>query len=284
MKYLWRRCLVAEPTEEAEPPFEETLITWLRTDIDRLLRKSSLLDSRGNLDRQAFMAKFEEGMRSGFTLELNAAIDNAPSIATAHEYLGDMERAMHYYWVGTFIYAHHAPANPRETREMTAELRGSYATLQQTAAICNDRIGNRGRASQLFEWASCHLALTDDEKDQFRQEGCYDMVWEYSIDRAFCLLCLERWGEALEVAEEAGKWLRMDTERREKFGAQYTPFHLLPICLALARHRVHPSPENEKEARRRLMLGELKVRVNHLRHGALLYIFELWSRNPDLLK
>lgn len=270
-----------EPGDEM--PFEEMLLTWLQTDVDRLLKRCGILDAKGNLDRNAFAAKFEEGMKKGFPLELNAAIDNAPSIATAHEYLGDMERAMQHYWVGTFIYTHPTPANPKEDREMVAELRGSYATLQLTAAICADRIGNRGRATQLFEWAAAHLSLTDEEKDKYRLEGCYNMVWEYATDRAFCLLCLERWAEALEVAREAVRWVRMDTDRREKFGEQYTPFHLLPVYLAVAKYRARPTPESEAEARRRLMLGELKVSANHLRHGALLYIFELWSRNPDLL-
>jgi tetratricopeptide (TPR) repeat protein len=269
---------------EDEMPFEEMLLSWLRKDVNPLLAKNGILDARGNLDKKAFMAKFDEGMKSGFPLELNAAIDNAPSIATAHEYLGDMERAMQYYWVGTFIYTHQLPASPKETREMVAELRGSYATLQLTAAICSDRIGNRGRAVQLFEWAAAHLAVTDGEKDQFRREGNYNMVWEYAIDRAFCLLCLERWQEALGAGEEAERWVKMDTDRREKFGEQYAPFHLLPVYHALAKYRAHPTPDNEMAARKRLMLSEFKVRENRLRHGALLYIFELWARNLNLLK
>jgi hypothetical protein len=32
------------------------------------------------------------------------------------------------------------------------------------------------------------------------------------------------------------------------------------------------------------MLSELRVQANHLRHGALLYIFELSARNRELLK
>jgi hypothetical protein len=31
-------------------------------------------------------------------------------------------------------------------------------------------------------------------------------------------------------------------------------------------------------------LSEFKVRVNHLRHGAMLYFFELWMRNSELLR
>jgi hypothetical protein len=112
----------------------------------------------------------------------------------------------------------------------------------------------------------------------------FPVVWDFTIDRTFCLLCLERWEEALAAAEEALRWLRVDRGRKEKYGSQYTPFHLLPIYLALAQCRANPSPENEREAKKRLALSELKVRLNHQRHGALLYIFELWSRSPDLLK
>lgn len=72
-----------------------------------------------------------------------------------------------------------------------------------------------------------------------------------------------------------------DGRRAEKkgFGAQYTPLHLLPIDLALARWRDRQTLDNEKEAKKRLILSEFKVRMNHLRHGALLYLFELWAGN-----
>jgi hypothetical protein len=49
--------------------------------------------------------------------------------------------------------------------------------------------------------------------------------------------------------------------------------------LALARWRDRQTLDNEKEAKKRLILSEFKVRMNHLRHGALLYLFELWAGN-----
>ena len=271
--------------EERGVPLHEHLLIWLEKDITPFLHKNGFIDPSGNFKTVSFKEQFDGAIRTKcMPTELDSLISIAPSIATAYEYLDNMKLAMHYFWVGTYNWVHEWSTSPTDNLPKNIHVRSSYATRQLDAAICNDRIGNHGRAKQLFEWAVCHLTVTDDEKDQFLKEGSYNMVWEYTTDRAFCLLCLERWEGALAAAEEAERWMRMDAERKEKFGAQYTPFHLLPVYLALARYKAHPSLEREKEARKRMMLSEFRVRVNHLRHGALIYIFELCSRNPDLLR
>jgi len=267
-----------------EETFEQYCLAKIKqAEASSYLKELDLLDSQGNIKKDAVQEAWKS-WRGENKSKLWAEIGIAALRGVPYEYLGNMEKAMQYYWLGTYYYLHPTPMHATAKPPLHIDERFAYAEPQLTAAICNDRIGNRGRARQLFEWAAAHLTVTEDEKDQFRREGYPNMVWEYTTDRAFCLLCLERWEEALSAAEEAERWVKMDTGRYEKFGRQYTPFHLLPVYLALARFKAHPSPEREKEARKRFMLSEYKVRVNHLRHGALLYIFELWSRNAELLR
>ncbi len=268
--------------EEREAPFDAYLLEYIEKEAKGFFKKHNLLDNASNPNMDFFEKIYKD--KTNIPEGMSSAVRISPMIAVAYEYLGNMSNALLFYKIGAFQYMDAWPISPKEKGPNDIYLRSAYATPQLNAAICNDRTGNRGRASQLFEWAAAHLTVTDGEKDQFRREGYYNMVWEYTTDRAFCLLCLERWEEALAAGEEAERWMRMDAERKEKFGAQYTPFHLLPVYLALARYRVRPTPDNEKEAKKHLMLSEFKVRVNHLRHGALLYLFELWARNPDLLR
>ena len=102
-------------------------------------------------------------------------------------------------------------------------------------------------------------------------------------DRAYALACLERWEECLEVAGEAEKWVLKDRPRKSVFGYDYTPFKLLPIVAALARHFVGPAEETRKEARMKLSLRSIKARDHSLHISGLIYLFNLRDRHRELL-
>ena len=238
--------------------FEDCLNSYLEKEVSGFLLENSFIDQNRNV-RKEYLLNALKGSKKEWRNEVLTLVGISDAIGVAYEYLGEMEFALQYYWIGTYAWPYDSPTFP-DQKENSLMYRSTLAMLQLDSAICNDRIGNKERARQLYEWAAENNRLTGEEIESHAYHKQYYVIWERLIDRAYALACLERWEECLEVAGEAEKWVMKDRSRKSAFGYDYTPFKLLPIVAALARHFVGPTEESRKEARMKLSLRSIKAR------------------------
>ncbi|MCS6910107.1 MAG: hypothetical protein NZM11_06000, partial [Anaerolineales bacterium] len=105
------------------------------------------------------------------------------------------------------------------------------------------------------------------------------VLWTNLSYRAYALLCLGRWAEALSTAEQGQEYFRRDRHWKDK---TYEPIVLYPIVQAVARYKLDPSPENRRKAIERLSPQAVASR-NHVGHlWALFHLYNLRALHPDL--
>ncbi|MCK4977750.1 MAG: hypothetical protein KAS36_12525 [Anaerolineales bacterium] len=213
--------------------------------------------------------------------DADIAVSMGDRMGTAHEAIGDLPAAMgwcrigRYVWRGDDQFESSHEGFPDYARRMTVGM------LQMEAAICADRVGETGRAAQLFTWAVKNRSLTEEEVAEFDKTKQYYAVWEWTIQKAYALLCLGQWRDALEVAEDALLWIEKDS--RARVGASHEmPLMILPVVLALAKYKENPNEENRLEANKMLdpQVVASRSHVDHL--IGLFYIFNLRAKFPDL--
>ena len=102
--------------------------------------------------------------------------------------------------------------------------------------------------------------------------------------RAYALLCLEDWVEALVAAEFAERWAKKDRRARTSESYQLQ-LQLIPSLLALARYKLDPSVENRRLAQRNLELKTITSRNKSERLLCYFYLYNLRARfGADLLE
>jgi tetratricopeptide (TPR) repeat protein len=212
--------------------------------------------------------------------EISTAIAMGIRMGSANEAVGNLPAAMGWYQVGRYYWRGLPTEQVEQNEVLDYGLRMSVGMHQMKAAVCANRAGDSELAVRLFTWAVKNRSLTEEELHEFEETKQPYAVWEWTIERAYALLCLGRFQEALEAGEEALRWIEMD--RRAKVeSATEMPLLILPTVLALARYQLDPSAENLLEAIERLDLNAVasRIHVDHLL--GLFYLFNLRAKYPE---
>lgn len=102
--------------------------------------------------------------------------------------------------------------------------------------------------------------------------------------RAYALLFLEDWEEALAATEVAERWAKKD-RRAQTSEAYQLQLQLIPSLLALARYKLDPSTENRRLAQRNLELKTITSRNKSERLLCFFYLYNMRARfGADLLE
>ena len=250
-------------------------------EVSNYLREYNLLDQDRDLPDLNIVEQEIRAPNPDWTSGVSYAIETAPTIATGYEYIGEFEKALQYYRLGTYAWPYPWPVNPAESTEDSYGRRGALARLQLRAAICADRVGETERARNLYEWAAKHYKVTAVDIEYFTQTNQFQAIWEYEPFCAFSLACLGKWKEALSIGEEALHWVQQDA-RAQTTESHQTPLKILPVILALSNYKVQPNDDNRLSAQRMLDPQAVTSRdhANHLL--ALFYLYNLHARHPDL--
>lgn len=180
------------------------------------------------------------GEQTALPENIQGAINRGARIGTANELLGNVLAAKAWYGVGQYawrgkrIFAKDMD-NPAPD-EMT---RSAAARPQLESAICATRVGNHERARQLYEWAALNYGFSETERQSWedKKDKTHIVLWINFSYRAYALLCLGRWAEALAAAEQGQEYLRRDRHWKDE---TYTPVVLYPIVQAVARCKCDP--------------------------------------------
>lgn len=206
------------------------------------------------------------------------------------ELLGHLSAAMDWYCIGQYQYYYSKPALTFGYRTANGILvpdlphpmhREACGRSQLESAICATRVGNHERARQLYEWAAWNYGFSEREIQVLEggEDKTHIVLWTNFSYRAYALLCLGRWAEALSTAEQGEAYFRRDRHWKDK---TYTPIVLYPIVQAVARYKLDPSPENRRKAIEMLSPQAVASR-NHVGHlWALFYLYNLRALHPDL--
>lgn len=213
------------------------------------------------------------------------------------ELLGHLSAAMDWYRMGQYQYYYSKPFRTIGYHKVNGVLipveiryidglpepihRETCAGSQLESAICATRVGNYDRARQLYEWAAQNYGFS--EREIRILEGGEDktdiVLWTNLSYRAYALLCLGRWAEALSTAEQGEAYFRRDRHWKDK---TYLPIVLYPIVQAVARYKLTPSLENRHKAIE-MLSPQAAASRNHVGHlWALFYLYNLRALHPDL--
>ena len=241
---------------------------------------TSFLRQHGWLDEKTSgpdVARISPTLTSGVyprPAEVEEALYRSPLSAAAHEYRGSLTTASAWYELGQYFWCGDRTV-PGETRLVPdLMIREAVAVDQLPAAICADRVGNSQRARDLYGWAAGNYLLTEEEILGFANSDQIQPIWEFLPMRAYALICVGDWSEALMAAETAEGWLKKDryAEKNRKQN------QLLPVLLALARYKLEPTAENRQIARGMLDLKAITSREMHERLLCYFYLYNLRSR------
>lgn len=201
-------------------------------------------------------------------------IYNAHYTAVALEHLENLGEAQQFYSVGCHLWMGDVALPAIGGCENNFDFRSEIAKLQLKAAICNDRVGNKERAKQLYGWAADNCRLTEMEIKKWQLESDLSMLWEPGTKWAYALLCAERYDEALEVAEKTAMWFKKQKQWTQDYDADYSIIFMIPTVLAVAKWKAKPISRNKVKALK--MLDEGRVQVEDL-FCALSIFFELFN-------
>lgn len=213
--------------------------------------------------------------------EIDAPLISSDWIGAAHEKQGDLAEAIAWYrlgkykWRGSEQFAH-VKGDPPDLI-----YRDAAAQNQLPAAVCADRVGDRERALNLYSWAAVNRRLTPAEIKHAERKGYYQTVWQRLPFRAYALACLERWEEALSVAEEAQRWVEKDQRAKTKESYQ-APLRILPVVLAITRYEVNRTDDNRRKVQEMLDPQWVATRSHPDHLSTLFYLYNLHARHPDL--
>lgn len=226
--------------------------------------------------------------------DVRGVIDQSNSMGTAHEALGNLQAALAWYHIGQYQWCSGEKAFTTRYRKVGDTLipeeipytdglpdlmhRDAIAPSQLQSAICANRVGKHERAHQHYEWAAQNYNFPDDEIKFHEKVRQYMVLWQSLSYRSYALLCLERWKDALSVAEQGQSYIEKDRQ----VPATYTPVVLYPIIHALASYKINPSDENRRKAIEMLSPQSVATR-NHVGHlWGLFYLYNLRARHPEL--
>lgn len=241
-------------TRKSSPAFEK----YIQETIDEgmvYLRSQGWLDERTGGPDVTKIPGLQEPQHVRLPVEVEVAILRTLWNAPAHEYHCSLTTASTWYDLGQYRWRGGRTV-PNETRPVPDLIvREGVAVVQLPSAICADRVGNSQRAQELYGWAAGNYLLTEEEIEWYANSRQIQPIWEFLPMRAYALVCVEAWAEALAAAETADFWAKKD--RRAKTSEAYqVQLQLLPTLLALARYKLEPTEANRQAAR--VMLG-LKV-------------------------
>lgn len=208
-------------------------------------------------------------------------IDASTEKGIANELLGNMPAAKAWYRVGQYSWrGKRIFTNLMGDPDPDVMDREAAARPQLESAICATRVGNHERARQLYEWAAQNYGFSEREIPIWEgKKKTHIVLWTNLSYRAYALLCLGHWAEALSTAEQGEAYFRRDRHWKDK---TYEPIVLYPIVQAVARYRLNPSPENRRKAIEMLSPQAVASR-NHSAHlSALFYLYNLRALHPDL--
>jgi hypothetical protein len=214
---------------------------------------------------------------------LQKALDVSILAGATCETLGRIRAALDWYSIGQYcyrggrVYSRHLG---EEWPDVSA--REDAGRQQLESAICATRADNHERARQLYEWAARNYGFSEREIPIWEgKEKTHIVLWTNLSYRAYALLCLGRWAEALSTAERGEAYFRRDRHWKDK---TYSPIVLYPIVQAVARYKLDPSPENRRKAIEMLSPQAVASR-NHVGHlWALFYLYNLRALHPELIE
>ena len=213
---------------------------------------------------------------------IRSAASNGSDMGTAYEALGQLEIATAWYKLGQYVWRGKKQFDSVIEEPADFASRMTVGMLQMEAAICADRIESSDRARDLFEWAVENRSFTEQELQEFEETKQPWIVWKWTIQRAYALLCLREFQLAQQAAEQALIWIEKD--RSAKLGsATEMPLLILPTVLALINYELDPSPENRTKAIRLLDCDAVASRIHVDQFQALFYLFNLRAKNPELV-
>lgn len=217
---------------------------------------------------------------------IQGVIDASTELGIANELSGNLPAAQAWYRIGQYRWrGKRIFAKEMDNPEPDVMAREDAGRSQIESAVCATRAGNHERARQLYEWAALNYGFSEREiriiEEAVLEEPkiyTYIELWQNLSKRAYALLCLGRWAEALETAERGEAYLRKDRWKDKT----YLPVVLYPIVQAVARYKLDPSPENRRKAIEMLSPQAVASR-NHVGHlWALFYLHNLRALHPDL--
>lgn len=205
------------------------------------------------------------------------------NVGTAYEALGRVDHATAWYQLGQYIWRGQKQFESAETEPVGFAHRMTAGTLQIESAICADRIDESLRAKQLFTWAAANRVIAKQERDDFDKTGQRSVVWEWTIERAYALFCLQRWQDAIDAGGDALRWMAKDGLHEEKQPNEM-PAMILPTVMALARYELDPSETHEQEAIRALDLQNVETLAHADHLSGLFFLFNLRAKYPEWIE
>ena len=266
--------------EKLRSKFDDFLAQALETPTD-YLRRNAWLDAAGLGPDLEVIRPLLGPQEEPLPDDLDFILANAYRVGAAFEGLGRMDSALAWYRLGQFMW--------RGERQFQMDLgkdppeimaREAAGQNQLPAAVCADRVGETKQAQQLYDWAAYNSTLTPEEVRYHTTEGVLMPLWEFHSPRAYALACLERWGEAREVAEHLHHHVSQDADTQKE--SYQAPLRILPVALALARYKTEPTEKHRRRAHQMLQLQAVATRSHTDHLIALFYLFNLRARHPDL--
>lgn len=199
-----------------------------------------------------------------------------------NEVLGNIVAAKAWYYLGQYAWrGKRIFAKDMDNPAPDQMTRSAAAWPQLESAICATRVGNHERARRLYEWAAQNYGFSEREIAiwENNKDKTHIVLWTNLSYRAYALLCLGRWAEALSTAQQGEEYFRRDRHWRDK---TYEPIILYPIVQAVARYKLEPSPENRRKAIE-MLAPQAVASPNHVGHlWGLFYLYNLRALHPDL--
>ncbi|RPI85286.1 MAG: hypothetical protein EHM41_11255 [Chloroflexi bacterium] len=245
-------------TRKSSPAFEKYVQETIDEGVTYLSSQGWLDEKTGGPD-VAKIPGLEEPQHVRLPVEVVVAISRTLWNAPAHEYHGSLTTASAWYELGQYEWRG-GRTIPGETAAIPDLMTREPAAVRQLpAAICADRVGNTQRAQDLYGWAAGNYLLTEEEIEWFAGSRQIQTIWEFLPMRAYALICVGDWTEALAAAETADFWAKKDrgAQTSEAYQVQ---LQLLPTLLALARYKLEPAEANRQTARASLALQAIRGR------------------------
>lgn len=214
--------------------------------------------------------------------KLRSILGNAGLFGAAFETKGEYEAAFAWYRLGQFKWRGEAQFEQYiDEARPDISARAAAARNQLPAGVCADRVGDEKKAQQFYEWAALNRSLSEGELEFYSEQGNHQIIWEFLAYLAYALACLERWNEALEIAQMANEHATVD-ERAQSTNSYRVPVKILPIVLALSKHQVAASEETRQNVIKALDRQSASSKSHDSHLASLFHLYNLKAKHPDL--